>query len=282
MAASVPYEHIIVHGVGLIGGSVAAAVKRRWPACRVTGIGRRSERLQAALTAGLINDWTHSLRESSVHDQAIIVICLPVDLIAAAAIEAAESTPDGVLITDAGSVKQAVHDGVARSQTASARFVGAHPIAGSEQTGFEYADSDLFAERPCVVTRSAAGAEFERRCQEFWSSLGARVSVLDAEEHDRVLALTSHLPHVMAAVTTNCVEQADLGFAGTGFLDSTRVAAGDSGLWQQILRSNRSQVLDALRKAEAGLSQFSAALRRNDDEFVTEFLERAARRRRTT
>ena len=282
MSASGPHKHIVVHGVGLIGGSVAAAVKRRWPACRVTGVGRRPERLQAAHAAGLLDDWSHTLREASVDYDAIVVVCLPVDLIALAVIEAAEATPDGVLITDAGSVKQSVQNAIARSGAASARFVGAHPIAGSEQSGFEYADSELFVDRPCVVTASAAGAKFEQRCQDFWRSLGANVSVLDSQEHDRVLALTSHLPHVMAAVTTSCVEESDLKFAGTGFRDSTRVAAGDCELWQQILCSNRTQLLDAIRKAEAGLAQFSTALRNDDHISVAAILDRAAQLRRAT
>jgi prephenate dehydrogenase len=272
--------HLVVHGVGLIGGSVAAAVKRRRPECRVTGIGRRSERLQAAQAAGLIDDWTHTLRETSVDDNAIVVVCLPVDLISCAVIEAAAATPDGVMITDAGSVKQSVQEAITSSGAASARFVGAHPIAGSEQSGFEYADSELFAGRPCVVTASPAGTAFEQRCQDFWRSLGARVSFMDCQEHDRILALTSHLPHVMAAVTTCCVEPPDLSFAGTGFCDSTRVASGDPELWQQILCSNRTQLLHAIRKAEAGLAEISTALVNGDRHAVAAILERAAQLRR--
>ncbi|MCH2212336.1 MAG: prephenate dehydrogenase [Fuerstiella sp.] len=274
------YQHVIVHGVGLIGGSVAAAVKHRRPACRVTGVGRNPERLQSAQIGGLIDDWCTTLRGASVEARAVVVICLPVDHISEAVIEAAEATPSGVLITDAGSVKQSIQDEIAVSEAASTRFVGAHPIAGSEKNGFEYADPELFAGRPCVVTESTAGDEFERRCQHFWRSLGAEVSVLDCEEHDRILALTSHLPHVMAAITANCVSPADFAFAGSGFRDSTRVASGDAHLWQQILYSNRTQLLSAISKAEAGLSRLSAALKDGDHDAVVEILEQAAQLRR--
>jgi prephenate dehydrogenase len=274
------YQHIIVHGVGLIGGSVAAAVKRRWPACRVTGVGRNPERLQAAQVAGLLDDWCTTLRGASVDSLAIVVVCLPVDHISEAVIEAAEVTPAGVLITDAGSVKQSIQAGITVSAAASTRFVGAHPIAGSEKNGFEYADPELFAGRPCVVTESVAGAEFEQRCQHFWRGLGARISVLGCEEHDRILALTSHLPHVMAAVTTTCVSPAEFAFVGTGFRDSTRVASGDAQLWHQILCSNRTQLLNAISKAEAGLTQFSAALKDGDHDAVAAILEQAAQLRR--
>ncbi len=280
MSAEPPYKHLIIIGVGLIGGSIAAAARRRWPSCRITGIGRGAERLQAAQDAGLLTDGAHSVADIDPHAEAIVIVCLPVDLIPAAAVAAADATPDSVLITDAGSVKQSIQEGVEVSPAAAARFVGAHPIAGSEQTGFEFADSELFVDRPCIVTPSAAAADLEQRCEEFWKSLGARVSKLSPQEHDRVLALTSHLPHLMAAVTASCVNPSDLPWAGTGFRDTTRVAAGDSVLWQQILCSNRSQVLSAVSKAENALSQLAAAIRDDDQQAVAEFLDQAARLRR--
>ena len=276
-----PYSQIVVHGVGLIGGSVAAAVKRRWSECRVTGIGRRVERLQAAQDAGLLDDWALCLADANVDPAAIVVICLPVDMIAAAVIESAEVTSAGVLITDAGSVKQSIQEGVLRSDAAATKFVGAHPIAGSEQNGFEHADPELFVDRPCIVTSSAAGADREQRCQKFWLDLGANVSILNPQEHDRILAVTSHLPHVMAAVTASCTDSADLRFVGTGFRDSTRVAAGDSGLWQQILCSNKLPVLNAISKAEAALAELSAALHEDDHDSVAAILDRAAQLRRS-
>ena len=110
--------------------------------------------------------------------------------------------------------------------------------------------------------------------------MGANVSVLDCQEHDRVLALTSHLPHVMAAVITSCLEPADLSFAGTGFRDSTRVAAGNTELWQQILCSNRTQLLDAISKAAAALARISTALDEHDHKAVAAFLEQATQLRR--
>lgn len=276
MSDAPPWKHVLIIGVGLIGGSVAAAVKRRWPACRVTGIGRRADRLQAAQDSGLLNDWATAVADVDVDSDAVVVVCLPVDLIPAAVIEVAEATAEDVLITDAGSVKQSIQDGVENSAAAVRRFVGAHPIAGSEQTGFEHADADLFVDRPCIVTPSAAGEDANRRCQAFWADLGARVSVLSPQEHDRVLAYTSHLPHLLAAVTASCLEPEDLSFAGTGFRDTTRVAAGDAVLWQQILCSNRCQVLQAIEQADSALGRLKKALQENDAPAVAEFLRQAA------
>ena len=269
-------EHVVVHGVGLIGGSVAAAVRRRRPDCRVTGIGRHTARLSVAQERGLLDDWSTSLESTAVAPNAVVVVCLPVGLIAEAVISAARSTDETVLITDAGSVKQSIQDSISREGTATYRFVGAHPIAGSEQRGFEHADPDLFQDRPCIITPSSAGSEQVSRCRLFWESLGARVSILDAEEHDQVLSRTSHLPHVMAVVAAVCLQTRDLPFTGTGFHDTTRVAAGDPVMWRQILRHNRQQVLAAVRCAEDHLSQLSAALAEGDDAAVEALLRRAA------
>lgn len=270
------YSHVIIHGVGLIGGSVAAAVRKRWPDCRVTGIGRNATRLDSAQQAGLLTDWVVSLSDTQVAPDAIVVNCLPVNFIAAAVIQTADVTPDSVLITDAGSVKQSVQAAVATSNKAASRFVGAHPIAGSEKAGFEHAEATLFDGRPCIVTASEAGPALESRCQQFWSELGATVSVLSPAEHDRILAVTSHLPHILAAVTASCVVDSDHPYVGTGFRDTTRVASGDPVLWQQILTGNREQVLSAVRQAENTLAQLAAALEQSQDDEVTQFLSKAA------
>ena len=273
-------SHIIVQGVGLIGGSVAAAVKQRCAATRVTGIGRNQKRLLAAQNSGLIDDWAHAISDISVESDAIVVVCLPVDLIPQAVLDAAAATPLGVLLTDAGSVKQSIQAQINRSPQAAERFVGAHPIAGSEQNGHEFADADLFVDKACIVTSGHINEELTNRCCQFWKRLGASVTKLTTQEHDRALALTSHLPHIMAAVTADCVQQSDSEYVGSGFLDTTRVAAGDAQLWQQILCGNRTQVVQAIAQANDRLDRLATALQNEDDQSVTEFLEQAARIRR--
>ncbi len=271
------YSHVIIHGVGLIGGSVAAGVRKLWPNCRVTGIGRSAARLELAQQAGLLTDFANSTTEIDVVPNAIAVVCLPVDFIAPAVIQIAESTPDSILITDAGSVKESIQTAVAQSGKALSRFVGAHPIAGSEKGGFEHAEATLFNGRPCIVTTSDAGPVFEMRCRNFWSDPGATISVLTPAEHDRILAVTSHLPHVLAAVAASCLVDADRPYIGTGFRDTTRVASGDPTLWRQILTSNREQVLNAVRKAEQSLAQLASDLENANDDSVERFLSHAAK-----
>ncbi len=271
-------SHVIVCGVGLIGGSVAAAVRRRFGNCRITGIGRNPQRLAAAHKAGLLDDWTCSISDAVPADDAVVVVCLPVDGIADAVTAIAQTAGDGVLITDAGSVKQAICRRI--TGPAAARFVGAHPIAGSERSGFESADARLFVDRPCIVTTSAAGAAMETRCRRFWENLGARVTVMSPEEHDRVLAVTSHLPHVLAAVAAACADADLLPFAGTGFRDTTRVAAGDPVLWRQILCANASQVVQTAERAQERLQQLIESLRSGDADGVERLLDEAAGVRR--
>ena len=211
-------------------------------------------------------------------DDAVVVVCLPVDGIADAVTAIAQTAGDGVLITDAGSVKQAICRRI--TGPAAARFVGAHPIAGSERSGFESADARLFVDRPCIVTTSAAGAAMETRCRRFWENLGARVTVMSPEEHDRVLAVTSHLPHVLAAVAAACADADLLPFAGTGFRDTTRVAAGDPVLWRQILCANASQVVQTAERAQERLQQLIESLRSGDADGVERLLDEAAGVRR--
>jgi len=273
-------SQIIVQGVGLIGGSIAAAVKQRCSRTRVIGIGRSQKRLQAAHKSGLIDDWAHSIAEITVEADAIVVVCLPVDLIPQAILDAAAATSPGVLLTDAGSVKQSIQDQINLSSSVAERFVGAHPIAGSEQNGHEFADADLFVDKTCIVTSEHTNKELTNRCCYFWERLGANVKTLTTQEHDRALAMTSHLPHIMAAVTADCVQQGDNEYVGSGFLDTTRVAAGNAQLWRQILCGNRSQVVRAIAQANDRLNRLATALQNEDDQIVMEFLEQAAQIRR--
>ncbi len=273
------YSQIVINGVGLLGGSIAAAIRRRFASCRIVGIGRSGSRLQAAQDAGLLDEWATSLQPSHVSGHTIAVVCLPVDMIAGAVLEAARLADDEVLITDVGSVKSYICDEVARDLTAAKYFVGAHPIAGSERGGFEHADAELFEGRQCVVTETAAGEQKLARTIGFWQSLGCRVTQMTAAQHDLILARTSHLPHLLAAVGAACVSEEHLAFTGTGFRDTTRVAAGSPSLWQSILWCNRHEVLASIRQAEAQLAELRSALQESDSATLKGLLQAAADRR---
>ncbi len=270
---------VIIIGVGLIGGSIAAAIRQRHPGCRVTGVGRSENRLAAAQEVGLLDDWATAVTASMLRGPSVVVVCLPVSMIASQVREIASLAGTDVLVTDAGSVKSAICDQVMMDRKGAQLFVGAHPIAGGETGGFENAEADLFDGRVCVITPQQHLETDDVRIQrtiEFWSGIGCHVTRMTPREHDRILALTSHLPHVMAAVTTSVVGSENLPLTGSGFRDATRIAAGSPALWKEILAGNREQVIAAIQSAEQMLADFRTALTAQNDSRIEDLLSTAA------
>lgn len=275
-----PEQCVVVIGVGLIGGSIAAALKSRIPDCRVIGIGRDAERLNAARAAGLLDEFSTSVEANSIPSDSLIVVCLPVDQIAASVRSLTALTLSGSVITDAGSIKSPILRELAADTEAMLRFVGSHPIAGSEQTGWEHASPDLFINRVCVVTPESSMATNVDRVSAFWQSIGCEVRRMSAAEHDQMLARTSHLPHLMAIATTLCAHPDQLEFVGTGFRDTTRIAAGSPDIWTPILCGNSTYVADAIREAESVLATLRRAIESADASGLRSQLESAATLRR--
>ncbi|MCR9200843.1 MAG: prephenate dehydrogenase/arogenate dehydrogenase family protein [Planctomycetaceae bacterium] len=275
-------QHVVIAGVGLIGGSIAAAVRQRFPTAKVTGIGRDVSKLQQARDAGLLTHTSCDLTPALFEDGPLVVVCLPVHLIADFVISAADVSSPRTLITDAGSVKASICKRLAQFPDAAAQFVGSHPIAGGEQSGFEFADADLFEGRTCVIVPPEShlkAAERVDRVERFWRQIGCIVMPMSAEDHDRVLALTSHLPHIMAAMTTSAVGAENLPLTGSGFRDTTRIAAGNAALWRAILCNNRGPVISAIDSASKLLSEFREALQAEDDSLVERLLQDARTQR---
>ncbi|MEJ7593912.1 MAG: prephenate dehydrogenase/arogenate dehydrogenase family protein [Planctomycetaceae bacterium] len=270
-------QSIAIVGVGLIGGSIAAAVRKRFPECKVIGIGRNQERLKLATARGLLTEWSDQISSATIPDRTLGIVCLPVDQIAGAVRQLLDA--DCELVTDAGSVKASVY--AALDDVAGGRFVGSHPIAGSEHTGFENSDADLFVNRMCVVTPVKATQIATERIVAFWKSIGSTVQQMSPDEHDRVLALTSHLPHVVAAVMSGCVAAELLPFTGTGFRDTTRIAAGSASLWTSILLGNATHCVESIDAAERLLQKFREAITTGDAPTLESLLESSAQRRRT-
>lgn len=265
---------VVVAGVGLIGGSVAAAVRAASPECSVIGVGRSPERLQAAQDAGLITGWTSEISAEAIPPGSLGVVCLPVDRVVQTARELLQAGCGAV--TDVGSTKVAI----CRQLGDEKSFVGAHPIAGSEQAGFEHANEALFRGRVCVICPEAADLDVVLRVEEFWRGLGLTLRRLSADEHDRILALTSHLPHVLAAVAAGVVTDEQLEFTGTGFRDTTRIAAGSADVWTSILMANASACVEAISRAEQLLGRFRWALEQGDAELLNTLWSVSAERRR--
>lgn len=271
------FDTIAIVGVGLIGGSLAAAIRRRKK--RVIGVGRDPARLAKAQTAGIIDEAATNL-VSAAERSDLLVFCTPVDRIVNGVREAACRCRPGTLITDAGSVKEIICRELSSALPGGVEFVGSHPLAGSEKQGFEHADPNLFDRRVCVVTPVATTTQSARdRIRDFWRRLGSNVLEMTPEAHDRALAQTSHLPHVAASALAGMLEPENDRFAASGFRDTTRVAGGDPDLWAAILLANAESVLRELRKFDQSLAAFQQALSARDVEQLKALLATAKRRR---
>ena len=259
-------------GVGLIGGSVGLAVRRRGTARRIVGVDGRPDVLQQALARGAVDkarpDFCSAAAEADV-----VMFCTPVDVIAGQVLTAAAVCRPGTLLTDAGSTKAAVVRDVEARLPAGVDFVGGHPLAGSEKQGPEHADARMFEGRLVLLTRTPRTDDRAlSRTADFWEALGAHIRVMDPEEHDRALAVTSHLPHLTASALAGITPPEWLGLTAGGFRDATRVAAGGPDLWAGIFLSNADAVLSAVGRLEGRLAEFRRALESGDREALTTIL----------
>ena len=267
------YDTIAIVGVGLIGASIGLAVRERKLAARVVGIGRTQSTLEKAQARGAIDEIATSLA-AGVRDAQLVVLCTPVEQIAAQAREVARHAPAGVLITDAGSTKQQIVAEMADPLPNRAVFLGSHPLAGSEKTGPAHARADLLDGRLVVVTPVPdTPTEVLTAIRDFWQQLGAQVLEMSPDDHDAAVAATSHVPHAIASVLAAATSPEVLPLVARGWLDTTRIAAGDAELWRQILLSNSVHSLRALAKFETVLSQLRRALEEHDGEALRRILE---------
>lgn len=277
-------DSVAIVGVGLIGGSIGLSLRHRIPKTRVIGIGRNPERLRLAHELHAISEVAESL-EAGVQDARLIVIGSPVDSIPSLAEQVAAHCPTDAVITDVGSTKQHVVEAVNKRLNAAGHrdgpvFVGSHPLAGKETTGVEHAEADLLVDRTVVVTPTEeTPPEPLELLESFWRTLGARVVSMTPAEHDDALASTSHLPHVVAALLASVTPEETLPLVSTGWLDTTRVAAGDIEMWRQILAHNRTSVLRCLEEFETVVTSFRLAMQQHDDAVVAEMLENGKQRR---
>lgn len=267
------YDTLAIIGVGLIGASIGLAVRERKLADKVIGIGRTKKTLAKAKERGAIDEGTTSLARGMKRAQ-LGIVCTPVEQIAAQVLEAAAQAPPGALLTDAGSTKEAIVAEIGDRLPASVTFIGGHPLAGSEKNGPDHARADLFVGRVVVVTPTkqtppAAVAQITA----FWQALGAKVLTMSPREHDAAVAATSHVPHAVASALAAATPPEVLELVAGGWLDTTRIAAGDAELWRQILLSNRDHSLRALAKFGKVLAQLQRALKDRDDEALRRILE---------
>ena len=261
-----PFQSVAIVGLGLIGGSIALGVRERWPQSRVFGVDSESV-LAHAVGAGAIERGFASIAE--LPDASLIILAAPVNqnIELLRHIQAIESGVSRI-ITDVGGTKRAIVN-AARTLPRHIEFVGGHPLAGGERGGFAFARPDLFAGRPWIFTPDGqASADAVDRLSRFVVGLGAKPSLLLAEEHDRVMAFVSHLPQLAASALMdavgNAVQADGLHMAGRGLVDTTRLASSPADVWRDICATNADAIGPALDCLIQRLTQLRSDLQRGD------------------
>jgi prephenate dehydrogenase len=241
-------RRVAVLGVGLLGGSVGLALRRKVPAVEIVGTSRNASRRDLAIACGAVHHAVDSIHDAC-QDADVVVVASPVDRIAEMVIEAAESTSADCLITDVGSTKAGIVDAVSRHSQAQTKFVAAHPIAGSEKTGVQHASESLFDGRLIIVTPGGGEtAESIGRAERFWALTGGQTLRMSPQQHDTHLASVSHVPHLVSALVARLASPSARRLIGSGWRDVTRVAAGDPSMWTAITSENRSAISGELRR----------------------------------
>jgi cyclohexadieny/prephenate dehydrogenase len=281
------FARVALLGVGLIGASMAHAMRRAGVAGHIAGHVRRAETLEKARAIGFA-DSLHDTAAACVADADLVVLATPVGSFAALAEEIAPALKPGAIVSDVGSVKSAVLRDVAPHVPAGVHFIPAHPISGTEQSGPEAGFAELFDGRWCILTPPAgADAQAVETLKTFWRGLGSEVEVMDAKHHDLVLAITSHVPHLIAY---NIVGTADdleavtesevIKYSAGGFRDFTRIAASDPTMWRDVFLNNREAVLEVLGRFSEDLSALQRAIRWGDGDALFNLFTRTRAIRR--
>jgi len=266
------FSRLIIVGTGLLGSSLGLAAKQRNLAEVVIGIGHRRETLEIAKRCGAVDRILTELDDLAGINDGLAIMCTPVRVITEYAVRIA-ALNGNILQSDVGSTKGSICRELERRRC---RFVGAHPIAGSEKSGPAYGNADLFQDRLTILTPTALNcSEDVERLRIFWESLGSRVVSMEPEQHDAILAKTSHLPHAVAAALASLLDVADRPFCGTGFADTTRIAAGSPMVWTDIFLDNRLPLLTILEEFGSRLEILKNALREGDHVTTRQFLESA-------
>ncbi len=277
MTRKTSWETVAIVGVGLIGGSVGLAVRKRKLARRIIGIGHRVSSLRKASRLGVIDEGTTKLQKG-VADADLIVVATPVDDIVPTVQAIARVCRLDALITDVGSTKAtivaALGTGSRCEQVIRGTFIGSHPIAGSEKSGPEHANAELFSGRNVVITPTPqTDSALLTRLSDFWRRLGARVSQMTPAAHDEAMAAISHLPHIAAAALAGITPVQQLALVGTGWLDTTRIASGETDLWTAILLDNQRCTTQALDRLIDQLQAFRRAMERDQRDALKQLLQ---------
>jgi cyclohexadieny/prephenate dehydrogenase len=281
-----PFDKVAIIGLGLIGSSIIRAAREAALNVQLSGYDADPDIRERVRSLQLVDDLTDEPGDA-VRDAGLVILCVPVGAMGAAASAIAEQLTPGTIVSDVGSSKAAVAD-VLKAALPNAVIIPGHPIAGTENSGPEAGFATLFRGRWCILTpgAEAPAAAVDRLCA-FWSALGARVECMDPRQHDLTLAVTSHLPHLIAFTIVgtareleNVTEGEVIKYSAGGFRDFTRIAASNPTMWRDIFLSNKDAVLDVLDRFRGDLAGLEQAIRSEDGEALHNWFSRTRAIRR--
>jgi prephenate dehydrogenase len=276
-----PFERLSILGVGLLGGSIGLAIKSASSACRIVGYGHRPTTLEAALRLGAIDEIATD-PAAAVRGADLIILASPVGIFEQLFDKTKSDMKLGAIVTDVGSTKRSVCRLAEQMLPTGVHFVGSHPMAGSEKRGIDAAKADLFRGALCITTPTTkTDPTALRQVESFWQSLGMRVTRLSPDDHDRLLADVSHLPHLLAAALIAVQSDPAFALAGKGFFDTTRIAGGDGGLWRDIFLDNADNLRISLTKLRQELERFESLLKPEQSGHLKNYLDKAGQRRKS-
>ncbi|MFC3074883.1 prephenate/arogenate dehydrogenase family protein [Shinella pollutisoli] len=284
----VHFDRIALIGIGLIGSSIARAVKAKGLADRVTVSSRSEETLARARALDLGTDYVQDAGKA-VADADLVIVSVPVGASGKVAEEIAPHLKPGAIVTDVGSTKSSVVAQMLPHMPKTVHFIPGHPIAGTEHSGPDAGFAELFQGRWCILTPvHGTDKEAKRKLAAFWRALGSNVDEMDAEHHDKVLAIVSHLPHIIAY---NIVGTADdletvtesevIKYSASGFRDFTRLAASDPTMWRDVCLHNKDAILEMLARFSEDLAYLQRAIRWGDGEKLFDLFTRTRAIRRS-
>jgi len=281
------FKRIALIGFGLIGGSIARAARAQGLVGDIVTTARSAKTRARVAELGVVDSVVETNAEA-VRDADLVILCIPVGACGPVAQEIAAHLKPGAIVSDVGSVKSAVVRDMAPHLPASAHFVPAHPVAGTENSGPDSGFAELFINRWCILTPpEGTDPDAVAKLGAFWAAMGAKVEVMTPDHHDLVLAITSHLPHLIAYTIVGTADELAkvtssevIKFSAGGFRDFTRIAASDPTMWRDVFLANKDAVLEMLGTFTEDLSKLTRAIRRGDGEALFEHFTRTRAIRR--
>jgi prephenate dehydrogenase len=268
-----------IYGLGLIGGSLAMAIKSFIPGSKVIGFGRNIEKLDSAKKLGIIDKAAAEDSEITA-ELDYFIIGTPIEMVADVFAKYMKSLKDNVIVMDVGSVKRPVINEINRINSRGLRFVSTHPMVGGEKSGFEFARADLFDKKIVGVIGEGPEEELDE-VREFWRILGAQIVLVSADFHDEIVASTSHAPHLIASALSRCLEKdgwADVrffGLYGRGLLDTTRISQGNPDMWAGITIMNSDNIERSLIDFSREIDTLIHIIRNKKRKELAEYLEKS-------